>query len=150
MKKFVYICIGLLLIYIVSLERTDYAFKESIEGAHIYELVLTEQQVSTRNFEIYFSNYQVISIFPKISAIYQNQFPFSKYSFDIYRTIEQNILQFQNKYINTLEDLGYRKEALKIMASGIPINKVVIYSDEEGISKLKNHFIILEYRLLDR
>lgn len=149
MKKVIVLLVICITIVFFSKEKVEYAFKENIEGYYRYELSFENQELSTLNFENYFSNYQVLTIFPEISLLYKNRFPFLNYSFDTYRSISDNLFRFQDKYIDTLENLGYRKEALKIRTSGIGIEKVVIYSEEKDIINLRQKFLKLQYRRLD-
>lgn len=149
MKKVIVLLVVCITIVFFSKDKVEYAFKEDIEGYYRYELVFESQELSTLNFENYFSNYQVLTIFPEISLLYKSRFPFLNYSFDTYRSISDNLLLFQDKYIHTLENLGYRKEALKIRMSGIGIEKVVIYSEEKDIINLRQKFLKLQYRRLD-
>lgn len=150
MKKVLFLLAVFLIILFSSNEKIEYAFKENVEGYYQYELIFENKELSTVNFETYFSNLQVLTIFPEISPLYKNQFPFLNYSFDTYRSISDNLSRFQNKYIHTLENSGYRKEALKAKMSGIIIAKVIIYSEENNIIYLRQQFLNMQYRRLDR
>lgn len=150
MKKVFILCVLFLFtICFYSKEKIEYAFKESVQGYYRYEIQFENKEVSTLNFEEYFKNYKILTIYPSISEVYRNRFPFTDYTFNSYQTFSQNLNKFLEKYVATLENLGYRKEALKARTGGIFIEKVIIYSDEEAIINIKHNFPKLKYRLLD-
>jgi len=148
-KVFVLYVLLFLIIFIFPHDRVEYAFKENTQGYYKYEISFENKEISTWNFEEYFKDYKILTIYPAISEVYKKRFPFISYSFNTYLTFSKNINKLKEKYIAALEGLGYRKEALKIKTSGIFIEKIVVYSEETEIINLKHNFPKLQYRLLE-
>lgn len=149
MKKVVIVLLIFVMIILFPKEKVEHAFKESINGYYKYELIFENRELSTFNFEEYLKDYKILTIFPSIPTIYKNKITFNSYSFNPYQTMSWNIARFEEKYIASLEDLGYRKEAVKVRTNGLIIDKIIIYSEEKAITKLKNYFPNLQYQLLE-
>lgn len=144
-KVLIIISIALGIYFLVPQENTKSVFQEQTNGTLKYQIILENNEVNTNNFVKYFINYQVESISPYIHPLYKNKAkPIQEFTFD-YTTMGSNIEKFTKKYISFLEKKGYKQEALKARLSGIIIEKVVIYSEEEEIIKLKEWLPNLKY-----
>jgi len=135
MKKIIIIVLILFLIKI-DYNDTQNVFYEKIEYSNLYEITCLNN-ISTNNFNNYFKNIKVIWIKPKINNLYKDKLlKFNKYYFkDI--SNNKNIENFKNDYINYLNKIGYKSEALKLKTSGVMIEKIKVYLNEEDLIYIK-------------
>jgi len=135
MKKIIIIVLILFLIKI-DYNDTQNVFYEKIEYSNLYEITCLNN-ISTNNFNNYFKNIKVIWIKPKINNLYKDKLlKFNKYYFkDI--SNNKNIENFKNDYINYINKIGYKSEALKLKTSGVMIEKIKVYLNEEDLIYIK-------------
>lgn len=141
MKKIISI-IALMLILYVNIEKEEIqsVFDEKVEYSNFYEITFLNN-ISTNNFLNYFKNMKIIWIKPKINILYENNIKkYKKYYFKQISN-EKNIKIFKNEYINYINKLGYKNEALKLQTSGIMIEKIKIYLTKEELSYIKKELI---------
>lgn len=149
MKKVVALLLCCLLINLImgKKEKIVSVFEEESTQYHLYELTFENKQLSTLNMGTYFSNYKIIAIEPYISSVYKYKMrSIEHYSFIQHQSVDQNITKFQHDYIDMLEQLGYRKEALKVQMNGVFINKIIIYIEFKDISHLQQAFPTLKWK----
>lgn len=130
----------LLCLVIFKEERVDSVFSSDTFSYHIYELTFENKELSTRNFKDYFMDYKIIFVQVYLSDIYKHKIPSQIYPFVMHQSIEQNISRLEKKYIDLLEYIGYRKEALKVTMNGLFIKKVTLYCTNENIVILQQSF----------
>ena len=85
------------------------------------------EEITAKNINKYFKNYQVISIRPYNNPIYERFIPFKSYNFDTNKSIKTNINEFESMYIKYINDNHYTEEAQKLKYNGIRIEQVSIY-----------------------
>ncbi|MEG2322042.1 MAG: hypothetical protein RSB71_00935 [Bacilli bacterium] len=138
MKK---VLIIVLLLFLISFEKEETAFvlKQTNNEFQKYEITFEDKVISTNNFKKYFKN-NIISISPYVNNLY-NKLINLNYQFD-YRSMDGNLTKFKNKYIKTLEEKGFKKDALEAKLNGIFIKKVILYSSSKDISYLNSQFNI--------
>jgi len=135
MKKYI---ISLLIIFLFSLtidkkEQTMLVFNETWEHA-IYILEFPNQNVSTNNIKL-FDNVKIIWIKPYINNIYKNKLNYKVYYFEDISQ-EENINKFKNQFIDLLYINGYRTDAMNYKVSGIKIEKMKVYCNEDDIRNI--------------
>lgn len=151
MKKF-YLCMffSVLLITFYRKDNIESVFNEYREGYYIYEFSFENQELNTFNFENYFLNYKVISITPYISPFYNKRLSnLENYRFSPHQSIAKNITNFEIQFVDALEEIGFRKEALKVKTSGISIIKVIVSVEQADIIEIQRNFPNVHYKLLD-
>lgn len=142
MKKILIVFLILILLLIINVDNTNTitVFDETLELSNLYEITFANS-LSTNNFLNYFSDIKVIWIKPKMNILYENQLnKYNKYFFKE-TTNEKNINNFKKEYINYINNLGYRVEALKLQTSGIMIEKIKVYITSEQLSYIKKVFV---------
>lgn len=135
MKKILFIsCLIFLLLF--NDNKTEFVFNETLEYSNLYEITFINN-LSTNNFLNYFNDIKVIWIKPKINILFENKLKkYNKYYFKEI-TNDKNIENFKKEYINYITDLGYRNEAVKYNVSGIMIEKVKVYVNDEQLNYIK-------------
>lgn len=136
MKKFILLLIIVSLF--LSINKKDMpVFNETLENK-LYEITFSNN-LSTKNFLDYFENARIIYIKPNMNILYADKLKkFDKYYFkDI--SNEKNINIFKKEYINYINELGYKTEVLKLQSSGIMIEKIKLYLNQEELSYIKMH-----------
>ncbi len=113
----------------VKTEKEDSitVFQETDYNYYIYDLDVSLEEITTKNINKYFKNYQVISIRPYNNPIYERFIPFKSYNFDTNKSIKTNINEFESMYIKYINDNHYTEEAQKLKYNGIRIEQVSIY-----------------------
>lgn len=133
----------ILLVFIVfmcvksSLENTKLVFNED---NNLYQITFVNS-LSTNNFLDFFNNSKVIWIKPRINILYKDKLvKYNKYYFkDI--SNEKNINNFKKEYINYLNKLGYKNEALNLNTSGIMIDKIKVYLDDDELNFINDNLV---------
>ena len=135
MKKIIIMLLFLLLIK-NSFNDTNSVFLEKIEYSNLYEITCLNN-ISTNNFLNYFNDIKIIWIKPKINILYKNKMlRFNKYYFKEISN-DKNIKNFKNEYIKYVNKIGYKNESLKLKTSGIMIEKIKVYLNEENLIYIK-------------
>ena len=138
MKKYI---IGLLTIIGLSffINKNDEAvpvFNEQSTEYAMYILIFPNQNVSTNNLENIFKDIQIIWLEPSINVLYKERLNYKQYYFeDIF--LKENINRFKNNFLTKLQDNNYKLDAINLQISGIKINRMKVYSNEENIKNLK-------------
>lgn len=135
MKKIIIILIILFLIKF-SYNDTQSVFLSKVEYSNLYEITCLNN-ISTNNFLNYFNDIKIIWIKPKINILYKDKMlKFNKYYFKEISN-DKNIENFKNEYINYIKKIGYKSESLKLKTSGIMIEKIKVYLNEENLIYIK-------------
>ena len=148
MKKLALLISFLLLFLLINIDDdTITVFNEDIEYSNFYEISFINN-LSTNNFLDYFSNSKVIWIKPKMNILYEEKL--SKYNKYYFKNVSnyKNINTFKNEYIDYINSLGYKNEALKLKTSGIMIERIKVYSNDEELNYIKNSFIDIKIKNL--
>ena len=138
MKKYI---IGLLTIIGLSffINKNDEAvpvFNEQSTEYAMYILIFPNQNVSTNNLENIFKDIQIIWLEPSINVLYKERLNYKQYYFEDI-SLKENINRFKNNFLTKLQDNNYKLDAINLQISGIKINRMKVYSNEENIKNLK-------------
>ena len=129
MKKFILFVFFLLFINNPSMP----VFNEIKLESNTYILEFPNQNISTNNFDLYFSDINVVWMEPFINDLYKIK---KRYQFKDIETFKKNV-------INELTNNNYKKEALNLNISGIIIKKMKVNCDLEQINSLNIENIII-------
>ena len=137
MKKILIIIIIILFLLVYPKDdKTKSTFNEENYEFNEYILTFPNQNVSTNNFDIYFSDLKVIYVEAKIDKVYQDVLKnHIKYEFSLVSNLE-NIRLFKENIISVLESKGFRKEAIIIRVEGLKLKSVKIYCTDKDITNL--------------
>lgn len=138
MKKYI---IGLLTIIGLSffINKNDEAvpvFNEQSTEYAMYILKFPNQNVSTNNLESIFKDIQIIWLEPFVNILYKERLNYKQYHFEDISQ-KENINRFKTNFLAKLQDNNYKLEAINLQISGIKINRMKVYSNEENIKNLK-------------
>lgn len=133
MKKITILLIVILVSLIINIEsNTEMVFNEFLEKTNIYEITFTNN-LSTNNFLKYFSDVKIIWIKPKMNTLYADKLiKYNKYYFKEVSN-DKNIDKFKKDYIDYIDKLGYKNEALKLQISGVMIDKMKLYLNDDQL-----------------
>jgi hypothetical protein len=133
MKKYILIILIILLLIFNNSNKSITVFNET---SNLYEITFINN-LSTDNFLSYFNDIKVIWIKPRMNILYEDQLKkYNKYYFKE-MTNNKNINAFKKEYINYINNLGYKNEAIKLQTSGIMIEKIKVYMNSEELSYIK-------------
>ena len=100
-------------------------------------ILFYNKDVSTKNFEKYFSKETVISIQPFIKEIYKSKMQnVENYTFTSDNHIN-NLILLEDLYIKKLKDNGIVNDAAKIPIYSVPIHKVKLLCNDTNFPLLK-------------
>lgn len=114
-------------------------FNEIDYNYYIYDLDVSLADITTKNINKYFKDYQVISVKPYNNPIYERFIPFKSYTFDTNKSIKNNIKEFEDIYIKYIGDKYYKEEVQKLKYNGVSILEVSIYSTKGDLGLLLNN-----------
>ena len=113
---------------------------------NIFFLNLEEYNITTKNFESYFKNDDIISITPYVNPIYKKKINSNlKYNFK-HTSIFQNITNFERYYEKVIKESGYIKDLSMISYEGIKINEICLYEKVEIVNELLKKYPKIKYR----
>lgn len=135
MKKILILAICIFLLLNFKEDKIITAFNENEEYS-FYILEFLNKNISTNNFDKYFSNLNVIWIEPYINELYADRIK-KRYQFD-------NLNKFKSKYLEILIDNGYRNEAVNLKLEGIKIKKIKLYASNKIVENLKIENMIIK------
>ena len=136
MKKILVLLTLLLILNLNDVPRVESVFGENFIQTNFYEITFLNN-ISTNNFLEYFNNIKVIWIKPKMNLLYSDKLnKFNKYYFKEISN-SKNISNFMNRYLKSLDSLGYKNEVLKLKTSGIMLDKVKVYLTDDELYNLK-------------
>ncbi len=135
MKKILILAICIFLLLNFKEDKIITAFNENEEYS-FYILEFLNKNISTNNFDKYFSNLNVIWIEPYINELYADRIK-KRYQFD-------NLNKFKSKYLEILIDNGYRNEAINLKLEGIKIKKIKLYASNKIVENLKIENMIIK------
>ena len=135
MKKILILAICIFLLLNFKEDKIITAFNENEEYS-FYILEFLNKNISTNNFDKYFSNLNVIWIEPYINELYADRIK-KRYQFD-------NLNKFKSKYLEILIDNGYRNEAINLKVEGIKIKKIKLYASNKIVENLKIENMIIK------
>ena len=135
MKKILILAICIFLLLNFKEDKIITAFNENEEYS-FYILEFLNKNISTNNFDKYFSNLNVLWIEPYINELYADRIK-KRYQFD-------NLNKFKSKYLEILIDNGYRNEAINLKLEGIKIKKIKLYASNKIVENLKIENMIIK------
>ena len=135
MKQILILAICIFLLLNFKEDKIITAFNENEEYS-FYILEFLNKNISTNNFDKYFSNLNVIWIEPYINELYADRIK-KRYQFD-------NLNKFKSKYLEILIDNGYRNEAINLKLEGIKIKKIKLYASNKIVENLKIENMIIK------
>ena len=135
MKKILILAICIFLLLNFKEDKIITAFNENEEYS-FYILEFLNKNISTNNFDKYFSNLNVIWIEPYINELYADRIK-KRYKLD-------NLNKFKSKYLEILIDNGYRNEAINLKLEGIKIKKIKLYASNKIVENLKIENMIIK------
>ena len=134
MKKYI---ISLLLVFILSIiinkEDSLIVFNEENNEYGMYILEFSNYNISTNNIENNFKDIKIIWVEPYLNNLYKIKY---KYYFEDI-SIEQNINKFKTNVIKKLNELNYKNVAINYEITGIKLNRLKVYCQEDDIINLK-------------
>jgi len=128
--------------------KTVTVFSEAVNYSQNYSEYLVELNgsLSTKNFNNFFAvlnkdEYKIKEIYPNYNKGWNNTVKnyISYYSYD-------NLENFMNYYKNKLKENNLEEEISNADVYGIKIDKILIYTTEANIEKLKNNYPNIEYK----
>lgn len=122
-------------------------FEEIISSSPSYCYLSFEKgELHTKNFENFFAEETVLSIWPYIKEAYQkNMKKIEKYTFTSDTHIH-NLSLFEKLYKENLYDSGFLSDIAKIEVYGIPIREVKVLCNSNHFFDLKKHFPKIKVR----
>lgn len=137
MKKLLLVILVFLFISLINKDEVKLVFNEQEESYNIYEINF-KNNINTKDLSI-FDNITVISITPKIDEKYKDKFSIV-YTFEPNLKLETNVNRFINSYINKMNELNYKNEAISAKINGVNIESIVIYTSLDQIKNLQSVF----------
>lgn len=129
MKKILVIILILLFLTYQNNEKTVFVFNEEDEYSY-FVLKFPDYNVSTNNLYL-FDGLNIIWIKP--FNLYKMTFP--EFYFNN-NSLSNNISRIMDKYLNLLEQKGYKHEIINSKLFGIKISEIKIYSKLSEIKKI--------------
>ncbi len=142
MKKLVaVVVITFILIFIIINKKEEKTvlvntFLDETDTVDYKQIFVEIDGLNTNNFKDYFSNIEVLLIYPYINPVYEDKISM------VY--VYKNIDKFKEYYINRLENSGYYAEANKYLYTPIKIIGVLIYSNLEELQSKYSDKVIEE------
>ena len=137
MKKYI---IGLLSIIVLNLcinKNNDIlpVFNEQSNEYGMYILTFPNKNISTNNMENIFKDIQIVWLEPVVNVLYKERLNYKQYHFENI-SLKENINRFQKQFLTQLQNNNYKLDAINLQISGVKINRMKIYSNEESIKNL--------------
>lgn len=131
--------IGLSFTIVNTSEDTISVFNEMDNNYNIYNLDISQANITTNNFSNYFSNYKIININPYINPIYEKFIPIKTYLFDMSKSSSSNISEFKEIYLKHIYDNNYINDYQRLNYNGIKINKISVYTTKKRLKRILNN-----------
>ena len=131
MKKILIIIVLMIFCFLCNIkqEKSDSiaVFKETDNNYNIYQLDVSYAEITTKNINKYFTNDTIIDIEIVINPIYSNLINIKKYNFDTNKSIKHNIDEFNDIYIQELQNNSLVNEINNFNYYGLKIDKITLY-----------------------
>ena len=143
-KLFLIIAFFLLFFFFYPQKQETLKTFGEIEDYHLYEVHLEEENIRTTNFIDLFSSFEILSITPYINPLYEKKFLKKEYIFQK-EQIDQNIMDFTKKYLETLKNLPYQGDYIIAYTEGIKLISVKLYAKESELEHLTQKYPSITY-----
>jgi len=142
LKKIILIAgiIFITIILLISKENAILVYNE-IEDNNNYQpiyLLFENNTLNTNNFEQILNDFKVLKVYPYINPVYSDKLKYN-YSFT-YETHDYDLEKFKQNYIVKLRNIGLINEANQIQVNGIIIEKVLVLSTIDELTKKLKDF----------
>lgn len=151
MLKKIIVCFTLMILVLAlnsTKDKTELVYNEidtNNEGYKQIYILFENNILTTKNFEDYFRNFQVLEIYPYVNPIYANKIrPNYKYVFN-HKSHAYDLSEFQQGYIKTIRNLGLISEANGYQLNGIIIQKVLIHTTVENMTLMLKDIPRIKY-----
>jgi len=149
LKKIILIAgiIFITIILLISKENAILVYNE-IEDNNNYQpiyLLFENNTLNTNNFEQILNDFKVLKVYPYINPVYSDKLKYN-YSFT-YETHDYDLEKFKQNYIVKLRNIGLINEANQIQVNGIIIEKVLVLSTIDELTKKLKDFNYIKYSL---
>lgn len=134
--RFIFLLIFLFLIFGSFDTKSDYVVSDDSYNLHS----LSFSNLSTNNFFNYFSNIDVVRIYPYINPIYDDMIGNIYYDFS-YDDIVYNFNLFKEKYLSLIKKNSYL-DYNYLFVNGFNIDRVDVYLSDKQLYDLSNSDLI--------
>lgn len=148
-KKLSFIILLLFLIFILnsSKQETVLVYNE-VSNEHEYQqiyLQFEDNTLNTNNFDLYFTDIDVLKIYPYINPVYAGKLK-ANYSYTFTRDRHNlDLERFKTNFIESIRKIGLNQEANILETKGVIINKVLVYDRIETLKSKFGNYSYIKY-----